>query len=455
MKCWTALLLLSCSAFAADVAAGPVTFHKDIEPILERNCQSCHRPGQIGPMSLLSYPSARPWAKAMKSAVASRKMPPWFADPRYGHFANDRSLGQADIETIAKWADSGAPEGDPKDAPAALRWPSDGWEIQPDLVVEGPAFTVPAKPKGNVVEWMYITVPGGFKEDTWITSMEIRPSALAVTHHICVYFKPHTGDTEYNKPVWAERPRDENGVAPASAAGANGRGLPPNLLKDATGPEGCYVPGQFAQNYGRFGAAKLMKAGTDIVFQLHYTPNGTEVVDRPRLGFAVAKNTPEKTFLTIGTSAPSDAKHFAIPPNNPNWESPPMEAEFLADVDLVTMFPHMHLRGKDMTYVLTYPTGETETILSVPRYDFNWQLDYQLAKPIHVPKGTRMKVTAHYDNSANNKFNPDPNQTVYYGDMSWEEMMFPFFGVTVSHSADQSAPKRVIRIVRGKEGDGA
>ena len=409
-------------------------------------------------MSLLSYQSARPWAKAMKAAVASRKMPPWFADPRYGHFSNDRSLKREDIDTISKWADSGAPEGDPQEAPVALEWPTGGWEIQPDMVVDGPEFTVPAKPKGNVVEWMYITVPGGFKEDTWVTSMEIRPSALAVTHHICVYFKAHSDDTEYNKPVWAARPRDENGVAPAEAAGANGRGLPPDLLKGATGPEGCYVPGQFAQNYGVFGAAKLIKAGTDLVFQLHYTPNGTEVVDRPRVGFAVAKSTPEKTFITIGTSAPSDPKHFAIPPNNPNWESPPMEAEFLADVDLVTMFPHMHLRGKDMTYTLTYPTGETQTVLSVPHYDFNWQLDYRLAQPIHVPKGTHMKVTAHYDNSVNNKFNPDPNQTVYYGDMSWEEMMFPFFGVTIdkdAKDAKDAAPKRVIRIVRGKEGDGA
>ena len=455
MRSWSAVLLLSGCAFAADVASGPVTFHKDVEPILQRNCQSCHRPGQIGPMSLLSYQGARPWAKAMKTAVATRKMPPWFADPRYGHFANDRSLKADEIETIAKWADAGAPEGDAKDAPIARTWPKDGWEIQPDLVVEGPAFTVAAKPKGNVIEWMYVTLPGGFKEDTWVTSMEIRPSALAVTHHICVFFKPHTSDTEYNKPVWANRPRDENGVAPVEAAGANGKGLPENLLKDATGPESCFVPGQFAQNYGVFGAAKLIKAGTDLLFQLHYTPNGTEVVDRPRVGFAVANKAPEKSFLTIGTSAPSDPKHFAIPPNNGNWESPPMEAEFLTDVDLVTMFPHMHLRGKDMTYTLRYPNGETETLLSVPHYDFNWQLDYQLAKPVHIPKGTRMKVTAHYDNSVNNKFNPDPNQTVYYGDMSWEEMMFPFFGVTLPGGGAPADEKKVIKILRGKVGDGA
>ena len=440
-------------AFAADVvAAHPVTFHKEVEPILQRNCQSCHRPGQAGPMSFLSYESARPWAKAMKGAVATRKMPPWFADPQYGHFVNDRSLKQADIDTIAKWADSGAPEGNPKDAPVALKWPADGWEIQPDVVMNGPEYRVPAKPKSDVIEWTYVTLPSGFKEDTWVTSMEIRPSEPAVTHHICLYFKPHTEATQYNTPVWADRPRDEKGRTPAAEAGLTGKGLPESVLKGATGPEGCYVPGQFTQDYRQFHSAKLIKAGTDIVFQLHYTPNGKDVVDRPRVAFTVAKAPAERTYVTIGTSAPSAAKDFAIPPNNPNWESPPMEAEFLQDVELVSMFPHMHMRGKDMTYELTYPTGEKQTILSVPRYDFNWQLGYDVAQPVKIPKGTRLKVTAHFDNSVNNKFNPDPNQTVYYGDMTWEEMMFPFFSVTVPQDV---GGKKLIRIVRGREGDGA
>ncbi|HEY3827270.1 MAG TPA: thiol-disulfide isomerase [Bryobacteraceae bacterium] len=440
--------VLAGTAFAAD----SITFHKNVEPILQAHCQSCHRPGQTAPMSLLSYESARPWAKAIKTAVLTRKMPPWFADPRYGHFTNDRSLKQTDIETIAQWADAGAPEGSPKEAPASINWPADGWEIQPDIVINGPGVAVPAKPKANVIEWTYITVPGGFKEDTWVTSMEIRPSEPLVTHHICVYFKPHSENTEYNTPVWSPRARDQNGIAPAEAAGANGRNLPKSVLEGTNGPEGCYVPGQYTQNYRLFHAAKLIKAGTDMVFQLHYTPNGKDVVDHPRLGFTVAKTPAERVYVTIGTSAPSDPKHFAIPPNNPNWESPPMEAEFLEDAELVSMFPHMHVRGKDMTYQLTYPNGETETILSVPRYDFNWQLGYDVSKPIKIPKGTRMKVTAHFDNSANNKFNPDPNQTVYYGDMTWEEMMFPFFSVTVDSAANA---RKVIRIIRGKDGDGA
>jgi hypothetical protein len=445
---WAGAALMFGSAFAAD----SVTFHKDVEPILQKNCQGCHRPGQVGPMSFLSYETTRPWAKAMKAAVATRKMPPWFADPQYGHFLNDRSLAQKDIDTISLWADSGAAEGNAKDAPVALKWPEGGWEIEPDFIVNGPEYTIPAKPKANVIEWQYITVPSGLKEDTWVTSMEIRPSVLAVAHHVCVFFKQHSPDVQYNTPVWEERPRDEKGLTPAEAAGANGRNLPKSVLEGTSGVEGCYVPGQFVQDYRLFHSAKLIKAGTDIIFQLHYTPIGKDVVDHPRLGFTVAKAPADRNYVTIGTSAPSDAKSFAIPPNNPNWESPPMVAEFLADVELVSMFPHMHVRGKDMTYTLTYPSGETETLLNVPRYDFNWQLEYDVAKPVKIPKGTRMKVTAHFDNSANNKFNPDPNQTVYYGDMTWEEMMFPFFSVTVDKGVDT---KKLIRIVRGRNGDGA
>jgi hypothetical protein len=448
MRFWFAGLILTGAATAADT----VTFHKDVLPILQKNCQSCHRPNQVAPMSFLTYEGARPWAKAMKTAVVTRKMPPWFADPQYGHFTNDRSLKQSEIDTIAQWADSGAPEGSPQDAPPAVQWPADGWDIEPDLIVNGPEFVVPAHTKNDVVEWSFITVPSGITEDTWITSMQIRPSQPAVTHHICVFFKPHTADVKYNTPVWADRPRDENGSALPSAAGVNGRGIPRSITAGSNGIEGCYVPGQLTQDYRIHNAAKLIKAGTDIVFQVHYTPNGTQVTDRPRIAFTVAQEPPQRVYVTLGMSSPSDAKSFAIPPNNGNWESPPAEATFAEDVELVWMFPHMHVRGKDMTYQLVYPDGRKETILNVPRYDFNWQLGYDLARPIKAPKGTRLLVTAHFDNSANNKFNPDPNRTVYYGDMTWEEMMFPFFSVVVDKSVD---PRRVIRIVRGRQSDGA
>src|SRR5215475_6862726 len=154
-----------CAMFAGALAAQEsptVTFNRNVLPILQKNCQTCHRPGQIAPMSLLTYKEARPWAKAMKAAVATRKMPPWFADPQYGHFTNDRSLKQNDIDTIVKWADSGAAEGDAKDAPPAVEWPREGWQIRPDIIVEGPTFNVPAHTKNDVVEWMWVTVPTGF-----------------------------------------------------------------------------------------------------------------------------------------------------------------------------------------------------------------------------------------------------------------------------------------------------
>ncbi len=448
-----AKLLLSALAISSALyaAEAPVTFNKDVLPVLQKNCQTCHRPGQSAPMSFLTYESARPWAKAMKAAVVSRKMPPWFADAKYGHFGNDRSLAQSDIDLISQWADTGAAQGDPKDAPAPIVWPKDGWEIQPDVIINGPETKIAAHPPKDVIEWIYITVPSGLKKDLWVTSMEIRPSELSVTHHICVLFRTHTDDVVYNEPVWEDRPRDEKGRTAAADSRINGRGIPDSVTGDGN-IEGCYVPGQFTQDYRTQGAAKLLKANTDIVFQLHYTPNGKDTVDRPRIGFTVTDKPPARTYVSLGISAPSDAKNFAIPPNAPNWESPPAIAEFQADADLVWMFPHMHVRGKDMTYTLKYPDGRMETVLSVPHYDFNWQLGYDLAKPVHIPKGTQLIVTAHYDNSPNNKFNPDPEATVYYGDMTWEEMMFPFFSVIVDSGTDTH---RLIKVIRGKVSNGA
>ena len=189
-------LLAAGAAIAARAESKDVTFNKDVLPILQKNCQNCHRPGSIAPMSLLSYEESRPWARSMKLKVQSRQMPPWFADPQYGHFANDRSLKQADIDTIVQWADSGAPAGDPKDAPAPIAWPADGWQIKPDIIVRGATFQVPAHPANNVIEWTNIVVPSGFTKDTWVTSMELKPTDTSVTHHICIVFKPHTPDVQ-------------------------------------------------------------------------------------------------------------------------------------------------------------------------------------------------------------------------------------------------------------------
>jgi hypothetical protein len=452
MRFIVAGLMAGVAALAADVSSSPasVTFHKDVLPILQKNCQGCHRPGQIAPMSFLTYENVRPWAKAMKAAVASRKMPPWFADPKYGHFANDRALKQSEIDTIVAWADGGAKEGDAKDAPPAVAWPADGWQIQPDYVVKGPEYDVPAK---GVLEWTNFVVPSGFTKDTWITSLEIKPSALAVTHHICVSFIAHTPEVKYGVPLWIDKQRDESGSEVPRAKGEKRRlpGLPgvpgddrERLAARSANPggsEGCYVPGLQATDYRIFNAAKLVPANTDIVFGVHYTTIGTAMTDKPLLGFTLAKEPPQRRFISYNTqpAAGVDGETFRIPPNDGNWASPPAEVLFNEDAQLVWMMPHMHLRGKDMTYRLEYPTGEKQIVLSVPHYDFNWQLGYNT--DVKIPKGSKMTVEAHFDNSPNNKFNPDPNRPVYYGDQTWEEMMSPFFGIVVDMKAD---PKKVV-----------
>jgi hypothetical protein len=451
---WMGICLVGTAAVAGDVGsqARAATFNKDVLPILQKNCQGCHRPGNIAPMSFLTYENTRPWAKAMKVAVATRKMPPWFADPRYGHFSNNRSLKQADIDVITKWADSGAPQGDAKDAPPTVHWPENGWQAQPDMVLKGMPYTVPAAPPKNVIEWADVVTPGNFTKDTWVTSIEIKPSELGVTHHICASFVPHRAGVVYNTPLWVDKQRDENGVeVPPSQRKlalptADGKGKvverpnPVDSKADATGDNvglgfACYVPGRELHDFRPHNAALLVPAGYDIAWQIHYTPNGKEVTDRPELGLTIAKTAPERIMIESFGGGANPAT-FAIPPNDGNYETEPSVMNFKEDAELVWMAPHMHLRGKDMTYTLVYPDGKSEIELSVPHYDFNWQLGYELADPIKIPKGSKLVVVAHYDNSANNRFNPDPSQTVYQGNMTWEEMFAPFFAVTVDKSVD-------------------
>jgi hypothetical protein len=424
---------------------GDVTFHKHIEPILQRNCQTCHRPGQMAPMSFLTYESVRPWAKAIKVATSTRKMPPWFADPNYGHISNDRSLKQAEIEQIAKWVDAGAPEGDPKDAPQQIKW-AEGWAIQPDIILDGPVTEIAAAPKNNVIEWIFVTIPTNFKEDTWVTSVQLKPEHPEVTHHMCLGFNAHTPDTKYYEPTWIDRERDAEGAAiPANGQTFGGQAAGRSTAED------CWVPGQIAADYRAFNAAKLVPAGSDITFNLHYTPNGKAVTDHLKIGLTIAKEPPTRRYVSLSISAPTDPKLFAIPAGDADWQSPPAEATFLQDAELVFMFPHMHYRGKDMTYALEYPGGRKEVILSVPHYDFNWQLGYHTS--IKVPKGTKLRVDAHFDNSVSNRFNPNPNRTVYYGEMTWEEMMFAFFGVVVDK--DNPADRRKIIQTRVATNPGA
>jgi hypothetical protein len=465
----TASAIVVTDAVVAQSGATPtITFYKDVAPLLQKNCETCHRPGQIAPMTFQTYESARPWARAIKAAVLSKKMPPWFADSASGHILNDRSLKAAEIDTLVTWADAGAPAGNPNDAPRPITWPDGGWQIKPDLIVDGPTYDVPAS---GIVEWTWIIVPGNFKEDTWVTSVEVKPSEPAVTHHVCLAYIPHHPDTKYFSASARQVPRDDDGVEIAPGRGAGGgagapapagaRGgapqVPPELLNTAigilarsNGLEECYEPGRMPADFRQFNAAKLIPAGTDIAVNVHYTPNGKPVKDHVQIGFTLAKTPPKRRYLALSTSSPSDRKQFAIPPMESNWEAPSAIVTFTRDVEIVGLMPHMHVRGKAARFSLDRPDGRTETILDVPRYDFNWQLWYDTS--IKVPRGSKMRVIAWYDNSPGNKFNPNPKATVYYGDQTWEEMHFPSYGVVVD---DITLTQRDVVAAGGFVGGGA
>jgi mono/diheme cytochrome c family protein len=428
--------------------ARAVTFHKDVLPIIQKNCQSCHRPGQIGPFSMLSYSEMRPWARAIKTAVVSRQMPPWFADPKHGRFSNDRTLKQADIDTIAAWVDGGAVEGDSKDAPAPVHWPDDGWEIPPDVIVKGVEIPVPAT---GIVEWMTVTVPSGFTKDTWVTSEEIQPGARSVVHHVCVSYRPPRPGVKYGVPEWPDKPRDANGIEIARPQRVQ-PGTPGIRRVDSSVSRGhCFVPGIAAMDYRPYNAAKLIPAGSDITFSLHYNPNGKAAVDLTRVGFTIAIEPPQRRYVSLTFNPPQDRERFAIPPNDPSWKAPSSEGIFLRDADLVSMTVHMHDRGKDATQWFFYPDGRSEIALHIPKYDFNWQQAYMLAEPIRIPKGTRARFDAHFNNTARRGY-LNPDLMVYWGDQTWEEMMSDWLGLVIDVDAD---PYKVIQPLNGSTVAGA
>ncbi|MGH9630900.1 MAG: thiol-disulfide isomerase [Bryobacteraceae bacterium] len=401
---------------AAKTDSSKATFHKDVLPVLQKNCQGCHRPGEAAPMSFLTYEETRPWAKAIREAVLLKRMPPWFADPHVGKFANDRSLSQPEIDTLVKWADTGAAEGDPKDAPAPLKF-VDGWNIgEPEYLVEMPQeFEVPAS---GTIEYTYFVLPTGFTEDRWVRMAEARPGNRKVVHHIIAFVRePGSKWLQDAKPGEPFVPK-KRGEGEGEDGGMSGEflvGYAPGTVPEVVAP----------------GQAKRIKAGSDIVLQMHYTANGKVETDRTRVGFIFAKEPPEERVMTIA----ANNRKFVIPPGADNHR---VDASITlhADATLTGMLPHMHLRGKSFEYRIVFPDGETRQILNVPKYDFNWQLSYYPEEPIRLPKGTRIECTAHYDNSANNPANPDPKSEVRYGDQSWEEMMFGFFNVAFDADMD-------------------
>ena len=439
--------LLMGTAATSDTAPpspGKTTFYKDVLPILQNNCQSCHRPGEVAPMSLMTYEDARPWAAAMKLAVLTKKMPPWYADSQYGHFSNERKLTPQEIRTLVTWVDGGAQPGNAKDAPPPAKF-VDGWNIGvPDKVIEMPvAYNVPAE---GTVDYQYMVIPTGFTQDMWVRAAEVRPGNRAVVHHVIAFIRtPESKWMRDAKPgeffVPKKQPddaaKDSNKKDQEESANQN----PERGQQQANGPRRerrrggdigdllvGYAPG--LQPLELTDQAKLIKAGSDIIFQLHYTANGTAGTDKTKIGLIFSKEPPKLRNLTIGASNPS----FKIPPNDPNYEVK-SQVRLEETVTLSNLMPHMHFRGKDFLYQVIYPDGRTETLLSVPKYDFNWQLGYELEKPLVLPKGTRIECTAHFDNSVNNPYNPDPTKEVKWGDQTWEEMMIGWFSVSVDPKA--------------------
>jgi mono/diheme cytochrome c family protein len=382
------VLLCGASQLVSAAEATP-TFTRDVAPVLYKNCVECHRPTMFAPMSLVTYQDARPYAKVMKQRVVARQMPPWNADPAIGHFKNDPRLTDQEVDTIARWADGGAPKGDDSDMPKMPSF-AEGWTIgKPDAVFAmAEPFHIPAN---GAVEYQYIRIPVNLPEDHWIQAIEIKPGARAQVHHVIAYTQP------------SGEPVSDGGVLGPTNIG----GVTPNK------------PGMVFPE----GVARLLRGKHDIVLQIHYTTNGKEALDRTEVGLIFAKQPPVKAAAGGLVINP----RFVIPANDGNFEVRGQNL-LMADTVLTAMTPHMHVRGKDMTYIAHYPDGREETLLSVPKYDFNWQITYELAEPKVLPKGTRLEVIAHFDNSANNKFNPDPSQAVRWGDQTWEEMMIGFFG---------------------------
>ncbi len=348
-------------------------------------------------MPFVTYGETRPWAKAIRDAVRSRKMPPWFADG--GTFANDRSLTASEIQTLASWAETVANKGDERDAPPPKAWPADGNLASPDAILEMPdAFEVPAK---GAVEYQYFAIPTGFREDRWVQAVEVRPGSPGVIHHAVVYIR-EPGSTWTRGPTKAD------------------------ILT-------VYAPGGSPESWPA-GMAKLVKAGSDLVFEIHYTPNGKPARDRTRVAMVFAKSPPEKRVLTLQMAN----EKFVIPPGAGNhrvtvWGTLPNDALLLG------FFPHMHLRGKAFEFTRIRDDGQPETLLKISQYDFYWQLSYRLASPLALKKGTKLEWIGWFDNSANNPRNPDPSAEVRYGQQSWEEMMIGFFDVAVDVGADKNS----------------
>ena len=381
-------------------SSSPITYSNQISRILQRRCISCHRPGEVAPFSLTDYDEVVGWAEMIQEVVLERRMPPWHANPAHGDFKNDASLSQQELQSIQQWVAAGAPAGDQRDMPEPVEF-ADGWQIgEPDVVIPmaDKAFHVPAT---GVVPYQYFEVDPGFKEDKWVQAAECRIDNRAVVHHIVVALHDE-GQRRVHGQVQSE-------WITATAPGAQPLKLPP-------------------------GYAKLIPAGSKLLFQMHYTPNGIAQTDLSSVGFKFVD--PATVKKSVGTRQAIN-ENFLIPAGAENHEVK-SRFRFRKDSLMLSMFPHMHLRGKSFRYIAKYPDGRSEILLDVPNYDFNWQNGYEFIKPKFIPAKTVLECIAHFDNSENNFANPDPTRNVGWGDQTWDEMMIGYFDMAL---ADQDLTK--------------
>jgi hypothetical protein len=396
------------------------TFYRDVLPVIQNNCQVCHRPGEIAPMPFVTYEETKKWAVSIRESVRTKKMPPWFADPRFGHFSDDPSLTPQQITTLTNWADAHAPAGDPHDAPPPRHWTT-GWNIdQPDAVVQMPSAV--AIPAHGDVEYTYEIVSTEFKKDMWVQSSEVRPSSRANVHHAVVYIRPPDSKWLRGAPL---------GV-PFTASSLKDEKLRHQAHETDTDMLLVYAPGSSPDRWPD-GMAKFIPAGSDLVFQMHYTTNGHAVKDQTSVGMVFAKQPPAQRVFTLQLA--NDHDTIPIPPGADNYRVE-VSGTLPNDCTLLSFFPHMHLRGKRFEYNLVRRDGQTETLLRV-NYDFYWQLSYRLAEPRFLKAGTKLQAVAWYDNSVNNPHNPDPESPVRWGDQTYNEMMVGFFDVAVPAHIDK------------------
>ena len=397
---------LGASQARTSVSNAPApTFSKDVAPIVFKNCVGCHRPGESAPMSLLTYADARPWARAMSRRISEGSMPPWHADAESGTFENERRLTADEKAVITGWADAGAPEGDPKDLPAPPKF-ADGWSIgTPDAVFQmAEDFAVPAS---GTVQYQYFTIPTNFTETKWVQAIEVRPGNRALVHHVLVYYPAPAGVDNTPAQILSTGLGGRGG-------GAGGRGALGNIRRLIA----TYAPGTAPQVF-RPGTAMRLPPGGVFMLQVHYTASGTAGTDRSTVGLIFAKEPPKaeieaSQFINTLFTIPAGAADHRVDAS----------VTFAQDATLWGIFPHTHVRGKRWSYTLALPDGTMKPLLSVPKYDFNWQTYYMFKEPLDIPKGARILSSAWYDNSAANKSNPDPTVAVRWGDQTWEEMQY-------------------------------